>query len=123
MAQVYKGVGSGAPSATSSSSGSSRKSLLAPARKKKIPSLICKKSKLHHFDKEGNQWKERSVGTMKLLKHKEMGKILIVMRQSKTLKICANHIVLTTMTVQEHAENDKSCFLQARGFAYGELKD
>ncbi|KAK8710154.1 hypothetical protein V6N13_145493 [Hibiscus sabdariffa] len=36
MTRVYKGVGSDAPSATSSSSNSSRKSLLAPTRKTKI---------------------------------------------------------------------------------------
>ncbi|KAF3593969.1 hypothetical protein DY000_02028058 [Brassica cretica] len=49
------------------------------------------KSKLYRFDKEANQWKERGAGTVKLLKHKSTGKIRLVMRQSKTLKICANH--------------------------------
>lgn len=29
---------------------------------------------------------------MKLLKHKETEKVRLVMRQSKTLKICANHL-------------------------------
>lgn len=29
---------------------------------------------------------------MKLLKHKETGKVRLVMRQAKTLKICANHL-------------------------------
>ncbi|KAJ0725899.1 putative Ran binding domain, PH-like domain superfamily [Helianthus annuus] len=33
------------------------------------------------------------------------------MHQSKTLKICANHLVIPTMSVQEHAGNDKSCVL------------
>ena len=50
-----------------------------------------RKSKLYRFDKEANQWKERGAGTVKLLKHKSTGKIRLVMRQSKTLKICANH--------------------------------
>lgn len=36
-------------------------------------------------------WKERGVGTVKLLKHKESGKVRLLMRQNKTLKICANH--------------------------------
>lgn len=51
-----------------------------------------RKCKLYRFDKEGNQWKERGVGTVKLLEHKETGKVRLVMRQSKTLKICANHL-------------------------------
>ncbi|XP_049410025.1 ran-binding protein 1 homolog a-like [Solanum stenotomum] len=85
--------------------------------------LIDLKAKLYRFDKDGNQWKERGVGTVKLLKHKETGKVRLVMRQSKTLKICANHLVLPTMTVQEHAGNEKSCVWHAPDFADGELKD
>ncbi|PSS09501.1 Ran-binding protein 1 a like [Actinidia chinensis var. chinensis] len=81
------------------------------------------KSKLYRFDKDGNQWKERGAGNVKLLKHKETGKVRLVMRQSKTLKICANHLVLPTMSVQEHAGNDKSCVWHATDFADGELKD
>ncbi|KAL2235995.1 ran-binding protein 1 homolog c [Sesamum indicum] len=85
--------------------------------------LLDLKSKLYRFDKEGNQWKERGVGTVKLLKHKESGKVRLVMRQNKTLKICANHLVLSTMTVQEHQGNDKSCVWHAADFADGELKE
>ncbi|KAL4334084.1 hypothetical protein GQ457_07G033730 [Hibiscus cannabinus] len=85
--------------------------------------ILDLKSKLYRFDKDGNQWKERGAGSVKLLKHKETGKVRLVMRQSKTLKICANHLVLPTMTVQEHAGNDKSCLWHAADFADGELKD
>ena len=56
-------------------------------------SYFCfRKSKLYRFDKDGNQWKERGAGTVKFLKHKETGRVRLVMRQSKTLKICANHL-------------------------------
>lgn len=85
--------------------------------------LLDLKAKLYRFDKEGNQWKERGVGMVKLLKHKESGKIRLVMRQNKTLKICANHLVLPTMSVQEHHGNDKSCVWHASDFTDGELKD
>ncbi|KAK4720070.1 hypothetical protein R3W88_018408 [Solanum pinnatisectum] len=85
--------------------------------------ILDLKAKLYRFDKEGNQWKERGAGTVKLLKHKETGKVRLVMRQSKTLKICANHLVIPTMTVQEHAGNEKSCVWHAADFADGELKD
>lgn len=116
---------------------------------------LTSKAKLYRFDKEGNQWKERGAGTVKLLKHKESGKVRLVMRQSKTLKICANHLGLClfllyiykmciyacicvflvsfdpvnflavgpTMSVQEHAGNEKSCVWHAADFADGELKD
>ncbi|KAL2545041.1 Ran-binding protein 1-like protein c [Forsythia ovata] len=85
--------------------------------------LLDLKAKLYRFDKEGSQWKERGVGTLKLLKHKDSGKIRLVMRQNKTLKICANHLVLPTMTVQEHQGNEKSCVWHAADFADGELKE
>ncbi|XP_052176587.1 ran-binding protein 1 homolog c-like [Diospyros lotus] len=83
--------------------------------------ILDLKAKL--FDKDGNQWKERGTGTVKLLKHKESGKVRHVMRQTKTLKIYANHLVLPTMSVQEHAGNDKSCAWHTADFADGELKD
>ncbi|GFY96736.1 RAN binding protein 1 [Actinidia rufa] len=85
--------------------------------------LLDLKAKLYRFDREGNLWKERGVGTVKLLKHKESSKVRLVMRQSKTLKICANHLVLPSISMQEHAGNDKSCVWHATDFADGELKE
>nr|ABR16748.1 unknown [Picea sitchensis] len=81
------------------------------------------KSKLYRFDKDGNQWKERGVGTVKLLKHKETTKVRLVMRQSKTLKICANHLIIPPMSLQEHAGSDKSWVWHATDFSDGELKE
>ena len=39
------------------------------------------------------EWKERGIGNLRLLRHKETKKIRFVMRQEKTHKVCANHIV------------------------------
>ncbi|TVU47406.1 hypothetical protein EJB05_07006 [Eragrostis curvula] len=85
--------------------------------------LLDMKAKLYRFDKDGNQWKERGTGTVKLLKHKETSKVRLVMRQAKTLKICANHLVVATTKMQEHAGSDKSCVWHALDFADGELKE
>ncbi|KAH7290435.1 hypothetical protein KP509_30G048500 [Ceratopteris richardii] len=85
--------------------------------------LIDLKAKLYRFDKDGNQWKERGIGQVKLLKHKETKKIRLVMRQSKTLKICANHTVLPSITLQEHQGSDKTWIWHASDFAEGELKE
>ncbi|KAL8213903.1 hypothetical protein R6Q57_003352 [Mikania cordata] len=85
--------------------------------------ILDLKAKLYRFDKDGNQWKERGAGSVKFLKHKKSEKVRLVMRQSKTLKICANHLVISTMSVQEHSGNDKSCVWHAADFADGELKD
>ncbi|RYR22211.1 hypothetical protein Ahy_B03g067486 [Arachis hypogaea] len=85
--------------------------------------ILDLKSKLYRFNKDGNQWKEQGAGTVKFLKHKETGKVCLLTRQSKTLKICANHLILPSMSVQEHFGNEKSCVWHARDFADGELKD
>jgi len=85
--------------------------------------LIDLKAKLYRFDKEGNQWKERGVGVVKLLKHKDTEKVRLVMRQNKTLKICANHTVVPSISLQEHLGSDKTWVWHASDFADGELKD
>ncbi|KAG6482004.1 hypothetical protein ZIOFF_058631 [Zingiber officinale] len=85
--------------------------------------LIDLKAKLYRFDKEGKQWKERGNGSVKLLKHKETGRVRLVMRQAKTHKICANHLVLPSTSMQEHAGNDKSCVWHAMDFSDGVLKE
>ncbi|KAJ4764207.1 RAN binding protein 1 [Rhynchospora pubera] len=85
--------------------------------------LLDLKAKLYRYDKEGSQWKERGTGNVKLLKHKESGKVRLVMRQNKTLKICANHLVTAATKMQEHVGNEKSCVWHATDFSDGELKD
>ena len=49
------------------------------------------KAKLFRFDREAREWKERGTGEVKFLKHLENGKIRLLMRREKTLKVCANH--------------------------------
>lgn len=75
-------------------------SILLPEAQGFSVESFCSKAKLYRFDKDGNQWKERGAGTVKFLKHRETGKVRLLMRQSKTLKICANHL-------------SESCFLRA----------
>eukprot|EP00850_Spirogloea_muscicola_P024042 SM000427S15760 [mRNA] locus=s427:24385:25709:- [translate_table: standard] len=91
------------------------------------------KSKLYRFDKEGNQWKERGVGQVKLLEQRDTKRVRLLMRQSRTLKICANHtgtahaalplILLPSISLSEHAGSDKSWVWHAPDFADGEVKD
>ncbi|CAN5960329.1 unnamed protein product, partial [Sphagnum jensenii] len=85
--------------------------------------LLDIKAKLYRFDKEGTQWKERGVGQVKLLEHKQTKKIRLLMRQSRTLKICANHMVLASTTLQEHAGSDKSWVWHAPDYSDGTLKE
>jgi RanBP1 domain/Heterokaryon incompatibility protein (HET) len=49
------------------------------------------RAKLFGYDREACGWAERGIGDVRLLKHKKTGKIRLVMRRDKTLKVCANH--------------------------------
>ncbi|EXB52380.1 Ran-binding protein 1-c-like protein [Morus notabilis] len=73
--------------------------------------VLDPQAKLYRYDKGENQWKERGVGNVKLLKHNESGTVLVL-----------NHIY-PTMNVQEHSGNHKSCVWHASDFEDGELKD
>ncbi|KAL8545067.1 hypothetical protein ACS0TY_005317 [Phlomoides rotata] len=92
---------------------------------------IGRNSKLYRFDKDGNQWKERGVGTVKLLKHKVTGKVRLVMRQNKTLKICANHLdscdLIAPYNVCTRASGQRQVVCvsvwHAADFSDGELKE
>jgi len=66
------------------------------------------RAKLFKFNKEGNEWKERGTGDVRLLKHKENGKTRLVMRRDKTLKVCANHYVVPEMKLSPNVGSDRS---------------
>eukprot|EP00878_Enallax_costatus_P001073 GHUV01001210.1.p1 GENE.GHUV01001210.1~~GHUV01001210.1.p1 ORF type:complete len:255 (+),score=105.42 GHUV01001210.1:83-847(+) len=84
--------------------------------------LLELKCKLYRFEAAGNEWKERGLGIVKLLRHKENKKIRLLMRQEKTLKIRANHIVMPTSKLKEHAGSDKAWVWSAVDYADGEHK-
>lgn len=56
-----------------------------------IFNMRCKMFKFTQDAEGKGEWKERGTGPLRLLKHKENGKIRLVMRRDKTLKVCANH--------------------------------
>ncbi|POS88048.1 ran/spi1 binding protein, partial [Erysiphe pulchra] len=66
------------------------------------------RAKLFKFDKDGNDWKERGTGDVRLLKHKENGITRLVMRREKTLKVCANHYIVPEMKLAPNVGSDRS---------------
>ena len=67
--------------------------------------LFVHRSKLFRFD--GGQWKERGVGDVKILKHKETGRARVLMRRDQILKICCNHYITEDMKLIP-GSNEKS---------------
>lgn len=70
----------------------------------------------------GNKtWIERGIGDVKLLKHREDGRIRCLMRQEKTLKIVINHSCDPSIAFESNAGNDKSWVWHAHDFSGGEV--
>lgn len=80
------------------------------------------KTKLYRFDPDSGEWKERGIGQAKLLQHKENKKVRMLMRQEKTLKIRANHLVMPGTKMEPHAGSDKAWVWSAVDFSEGEQK-
>jgi len=62
-------------------------------------------------------WVERGVGEVKMLKHKEFGKIRLLMRQDKTMKIVINHVIDPRIKLEPNAGSDRSWVWSAFDFS------
>ena len=68
--------------------------------------LFSHRAKLYRFDTSAKQWKERGIGDIKILKHKETGKFRVLMRRYQIQKLCCNHLIVKGMALT--ARNEKS---------------
>ena len=66
-------------------------------------------------------WRERGIGQAKILRHKEHGRIRLLMRQEKTMKVIANHAIDPRIKLETNAGSDRSWVWSAFDFADGEL--
>lgn len=66
------------------------------------------RAKLFKFHPDTKEWKERGTGDVKFLKHKTTGKVRLLMRRDKTLKVCANHIIAPEYTLKPNVGSDRS---------------
>ncbi|KAI1770415.1 hypothetical protein F4818DRAFT_432736 [Hypoxylon cercidicola] len=73
-----------------------------------IFNMRCKMFRFTQDSEGKGEWKERGTGPLRLLKHKENGKIRLVMRRDKTLKVCANHYITPDMTIAPMSTSDRA---------------
>lgn len=70
----------------------------------------------------GNKtWRERGIGEVKLLRHREHQRTRLLMRQEKTMKVIANHALDPRITLEPNAGSDRSWVWSAFDFSDGEL--
>jgi Ran-binding protein 1 len=68
-----------------------------------------------------NTWRERGIGEIRLLRHKEHGRLRVLMRQEKTMKVIANHALDPRIVLTPNSGNDRSWVWSAFDFSEGEL--
>jgi Ran-binding protein 1 len=66
-------------------------------------------------------WNDRGIGEAKLLKHREHGKSRLLMRQEKTMKVIANHVIDPRIKLEPNVSSDRSWVWSCFDFAEGEL--
>ncbi|XP_056644005.1 E3 SUMO-protein ligase RanBP2-like [Diorhabda sublineata] len=83
--------------------------------------LFEERAKLFRFDTSGevNEWKERGIGTLKVLKDES---IRLLMRRDQVHKVCCNHRVLKDMIFKINSNNPKAVVWQAQDFSEGVIK-
>ena len=63
--------------------------------------MFSSRAKLYRYDKDVSAWKERGIGTLKILYNSEKGRSRILMRREVVHKICANHFITDDMKLTE----------------------
>ncbi|XP_045510672.1 E3 SUMO-protein ligase RanBP2-like [Colias croceus] len=84
--------------------------------------LFEHRAKLLRFDASNKEWKERGLGNIKLLVHKDNNqKLRLLMRREQIMKVCCNHAVTKEITFQKMPNMDKAVTWCAKDFSDGEL--
>ncbi|XP_048880134.1 E3 SUMO-protein ligase RanBP2-like isoform X2 [Brienomyrus brachyistius] len=79
--------------------------------------IFCSRAKLFRFESDSKEWKERGIGSIKILRHKTSGKVRLLMRRDQVLKICANHYITEDMELKLNAGSDRSWVWHAVDYA------
>jgi Ran-binding protein 1 len=66
-------------------------------------------------------WKERGIGEIRILKHRQHQRMRVLMRQEKTMKVVVNHALDPRISLEPNSGSDRSWVWSAFDFASGEL--
>jgi len=82
--------------------------------------LYSHRAKLFRFDTAVKEWKERGLGDIKLLCHKETGKLRLIMRRDHVLKLCLNHILSNELEFTP--KDEKTWLWTTADYSEGEIE-
>merc|ERR1719188_2862396 len=61
-------------------------------------------------------WRERGIGEVRILRHREHQRIRVLMRQEKTMKVISNHVIDPRIKLEPNAGSDRSWVWSAFDF-------
>ncbi|KAH8359327.1 hypothetical protein KR093_005821 [Drosophila rubida] len=79
--------------------------------------LHFQRAKLYRLA-EKSEWKERGLGVVKILRHKQTKSLRVVMRREQVLKICLNHVLNASVVYKP--KDEKSLLFAVFDFSEGE---
>ncbi|KAM8703533.1 hypothetical protein ACLKA7_008195 [Drosophila subpalustris] len=79
--------------------------------------LYIQRAKLYRLA-DGGEWKERGLGNVKILRHKQTKNLRVVMRREQVLKICLNHVLNSSVAYKP--KDEKSWLFVVHDFSEGE---
>ncbi|KAL1449899.1 hypothetical protein WDU94_002371 [Cyamophila willieti] len=77
--------------------------------------LFERRAKLYRYVVK--EWKERGIGSIKILKNNDSGKVRLLMRREVVHKVCANHFLHADMELKPMANTDKAYIWFAQDYA------
>eukprot|EP00794_Sanderia_malayensis_P011355 gene11355-12538_t len=70
--------------------------------------LFESRVKLYKFNSESKEWKERGVGSLKLLCHNDNKRARLIMRRDQVHKLCANHALVKGMGLERMTSSNRT---------------
>lgn len=80
---------------------------------------FSERCKLFRF--ASNEWKERGIGNIKILRNKDTGKYRLLMRREQIHKLCANHAITSDLELKTSAKENQ-LFWAANDFSEGQVQ-
>uniref|UniRef100_A0A8C5M9C9 RAN binding protein 2 n=1 Tax=Leptobrachium leishanense TaxID=445787 RepID=A0A8C5M9C9_9ANUR len=82
--------------------------------------LFKERAKLYRWDRDINQWKERGVGDIKILFHRENNYYRVLMRREQVFKVCANHVISKSIKLSPLNTSNNALVWTATDYSDGE---
>jgi E3 SUMO-protein ligase RanBP2 len=82
--------------------------------------LFKERCKLFRYSSDTKEWKEKGVGEIKILRHKETNAHRVLMRRDQVLKLCANHRILPEIKLE--VANEKQIRWSTNDYSENEAK-